>query len=139
MSRSSSTGVHGSMRVPTRPTVPGLPMTWAWFVGVVKTALSRAGLDSMGYSGHSFRIGAATTAAHVGVGDAPSKHLEGGRAEIHSEPKRTAGRHHEETSRRDPSSNGSSDSWGLGLGMNWMAEESPLDELYVNCIIFCCG
>ena len=53
----------------------GRPMTRARFVWEVKTALSRAGLDSTGYSGHSFRIGAATTAAHVGVGDATIKAL----------------------------------------------------------------
>ena len=78
MSRSSSTGVHGSTRVPPRPTVPGQRGP-PYDKGTVRwggeTALSRTGLDSTGYSGHSFRIGAATTAAHVGVGDATIKAL----------------------------------------------------------------
>ena len=39
----------------------------------VKAALARAGIDSSRYSGHSFRIGAATTAAQVGIGDATIK------------------------------------------------------------------
>ena len=41
----------------------GTPLTWARFVTNVKEALSRARVDPSGYSGHSFRAGAATTAA----------------------------------------------------------------------------
>ena len=47
----------------------GLPLTKARFVEGVKSTLSRAGVPSEGYSGHSFRIGAATTAARAGIQD----------------------------------------------------------------------
>ena len=47
----------------------GLPLTKARFVMGVKSALSRAGVPSERYSGHSFRIGAATTAARAGIQD----------------------------------------------------------------------
>ncbi len=39
------------------------------------TALASAGVDSTPYSGHSFRSGAATTAASRGIGDATIKML----------------------------------------------------------------
>ncbi len=42
----------------------GKPLTRARLVEQVRGALSRAGVDSSQYSGHSFRSGAATTAAH---------------------------------------------------------------------------
>lgn len=42
-------------------------MTWSAFVATVKGALEAAGIDSSQYSGHSFRSGAATTAAKQGV------------------------------------------------------------------------
>ena len=38
-------------------------LTCARFVAAVRSALVEAGLDAKLYSGHSFRIGAATTAA----------------------------------------------------------------------------
>ena len=41
----------------------------------VRQALQEAGIDSKPYFGHSFRIGAATTAAKEGVGDATIKML----------------------------------------------------------------
>ena len=41
----------------------------------VKLALERRSVHSEGYSGHSFRIGAATTAAETGVGDAVIQRL----------------------------------------------------------------
>ncbi len=53
----------------------GRPLTRARFVTEVKMALTRAGVDSSGYSGHSFRSGAATTAAKRGLGDATIKML----------------------------------------------------------------
>ena len=44
-------------------------------VAAVRRALSSAGMDTRGYSGHSFRIGAATTAALVGIEDSTIKML----------------------------------------------------------------
>ena len=40
-----------------------------------RQVLSEVGVDCSGYSGHSFRIGAATTAARLGVSDSPIKTL----------------------------------------------------------------
>ena len=39
------------------------------FVQVVRNALTKAGVDHQVYAGHSFRIGAATTATHCGIPD----------------------------------------------------------------------
>ena len=50
-------------------TSTGTPLTWAYLVSNLKAALSRAGLDDSLYNGHSFRIGAATTAAAQGLED----------------------------------------------------------------------
>ena len=47
----------------------GTPLLRAQFVAKLKQALSAAGVDDKSYSGHSFRIGAATTAAAAGVPD----------------------------------------------------------------------
>ena len=47
----------------------GSPLTKARFVDGVRSALSKAGVRSEGYTGHSFRIGAATSAARAGVQD----------------------------------------------------------------------
>ena len=47
----------------------GLPLTKARFVEGVRSALARAGVSQTGYSGHSFRIGAATAAAQAGLPD----------------------------------------------------------------------
>ena len=41
----------------------------------VRSALASVGIDPAPYSGHSFRIGAATTAAAAGVEDAVIKSL----------------------------------------------------------------
>ena len=48
----------------------GQPLTRQKLVDLLKEAVKRAGINAEGYSGHSFRIGAATTAAANGVGDA---------------------------------------------------------------------
>ena len=45
----------------------------------IKTALAQAGVDSFHYSGNSFRIGAATTAAAYSVSDATIQLPGGGR------------------------------------------------------------
>ena len=42
---------------------------------MVREALSSAGMDVLIYSGHSFRIGAATTALRAGISDANIKML----------------------------------------------------------------
>ena len=47
----------------------GVPLSKARFVALVRASLSRAGVSTAGYSGHSFHIGAATTAAEAGVPD----------------------------------------------------------------------
>ena len=47
----------------------GAPLTKAKFVDSIRRALTRAGINQGGYSGHSFRIGAATTAAQAGLPD----------------------------------------------------------------------
>ena len=47
----------------------GTPLTKARFISRVRAALVRAGIPCQHYSGHSFRIGAATTAAERGVQD----------------------------------------------------------------------
>ena len=41
----------------------------------MKEALAAVGVDQSAYSGHSFRSGAATTAASQGIGDATIKML----------------------------------------------------------------
>ena len=41
----------------------------------LREALGSTGMDVSGYSGHSFRIGAATTAAAVGIEDSMIKTL----------------------------------------------------------------
>ena len=45
------------------------------FVDAVRDGLKKAGVDQTSYSGHSFRIGAATTAASKGVDDSIIKTL----------------------------------------------------------------
>ena len=53
----------------------GRALTRERLVVEVKRALERAGVDSSHYSGHSFRIGAATTAAACGLQDSLIKTL----------------------------------------------------------------
>ena len=43
------------------------PLTRSWFIQLTKRALELANIDATRYSGHSFRIGAATAAAVAGV------------------------------------------------------------------------
>ena len=56
-------------------TAQGTPLTKAWFVSKVKEILGQAGIDASHYKGHSFRIGAATTAAACGLNDGLIKTL----------------------------------------------------------------
>jgi len=50
-------------------------MTKDYFVTAVRAALSEAGFDDRNYAGHSFRIGATTTAAQQGLQDSLIKTL----------------------------------------------------------------
>ena len=43
------------------------PLTRSWFIQLTKCALELANTDATRYSGHSFRVGAATAAAAAGV------------------------------------------------------------------------
>lgn len=47
----------------------GKPLTRSTFITTLKTRLASIGLDSTKYSGHSFRRGAATSAAAAGYSD----------------------------------------------------------------------
>ena len=47
----------------------GAPATKSWFVDQIREVLSSIGLPQSDYAGHSFQIGAATTAALAGVED----------------------------------------------------------------------
>ena len=53
----------------------GAPLTRSTFVSCLKEALTNAGIDSTRFAGHSFRIGAATTAARRGLSDSAIKQL----------------------------------------------------------------
>ena len=53
----------------------GAYLTRDLFVSEVRKALVAAGVDQSKYSGHSFRIGAATTAASAGIADSTIKTL----------------------------------------------------------------
>ena len=53
----------------------GRVLTRQRFVSAVREGLEKAGIDSSKYSGHSFRIGAATTAAARGIEDCVIKTL----------------------------------------------------------------
>ena len=53
----------------------GHPLTRDAFVRGIRAALQEAGFDPAKYAGHSFRIGAATTAAARGVEDSLIKTL----------------------------------------------------------------
>lgn len=67
--------VRGDARGPLFTWANGRYLTREKFVAGVRRALELAGLDSRSYAGHSFRIGAATTAARCGIQDALIKTL----------------------------------------------------------------
>lgn len=58
----------------------GRPLTRACFAAEVRSALKKAGVDPEKYCTHSFRIGAASTAAARGIEDSVIKTWGGGRA-----------------------------------------------------------
>ncbi len=55
--------VRGSHAGPLFAYCDGRPLTRQRFVAAVRQALESAGVQAASYAGHSFRIGAATTAA----------------------------------------------------------------------------
>jgi len=69
--------------IAVRPPLPGplfifadgQPLTRDKLVQAVRQALATAGVDTSGYTGHSLQIGAATTAALVGLEDSVIKML----------------------------------------------------------------
>ena len=66
---------RGSYKGPFFTFADGSFLTRDRFVQVVRSALDCAGVNSSHYAGHSFRIGAATTAAQRGIPDAMIKIL----------------------------------------------------------------
>ena len=66
---------RGDLPGPFFRTDSGIPLTKARFVDGVRSALTQAGIATQGYSGHSFRIGAATTAASAGIQDSVIQQL----------------------------------------------------------------
>lgn len=67
--------IRGSAPGPLFMFTNGCPLTRSCFVAKVKEALTLAGVDNVCYSGHSFRSGAATTAAEQGIGETTIKTL----------------------------------------------------------------
>lgn len=66
---------RGSAAGPFFRFMDGHPLSRTRLVAKVRGALNKAGIDCSAYSGHSFRSGAATTAARQGIGDATIKML----------------------------------------------------------------
>ena len=67
---SSDPGIPDKERQPSGPLFvlqDGWPLSRSMLVEKVRQALRRAGIDASEYNGHSFRIGAATTAAAQGI------------------------------------------------------------------------
>ena len=59
--------VRGQDDSPLFKTKDGTPLSRQMLVTMVKNTLLKAGIDCSRYSGHSFRIGAATTALAKGI------------------------------------------------------------------------
>ena len=68
-------GQRGTSSGPLFLFANGTTLSRARLVEQVREALRTAGTEDKGYSGHSFRIGAATTALHAGISDAKIKML----------------------------------------------------------------
>ena len=67
--------IHGPTPGPFFCGEDGAPLTKPQFVSLVHEVLTDAGLDATLYSGHSFRLGAATSAAQAGMEDSTIKAL----------------------------------------------------------------
>ena len=67
--------VRGGGPGPFFRTEEGRPLTRGMFVAQVKRVLTQAGIDATKYSGHSFRIGAASTAAERRIEDSTIRTL----------------------------------------------------------------
>ena len=67
--------VRGMKQGPLFQTKDGQPVSREFVVDNVRQALRALGLESTHYAGHSFRIGAATTAAERGIPDSTIKVL----------------------------------------------------------------
>ena len=65
--------LRGPKEGPLFLTNSGQPLTRSYFLTRVRKALAQAGIDDSRFAGHSFRIGAATTALRAGVSDAKIK------------------------------------------------------------------
>ena len=61
--------IRGSRPGPLFTLDNGSYLTWARLVYELKRALTKVDLDASKYNSHSFRIGAATTAAEKGIED----------------------------------------------------------------------
>ena len=61
--------VRGFDHSPLLRSEDGHPLTHSKLVSLLRATLTAAGIDPTHYSGHSFRIGAATTAAANGISD----------------------------------------------------------------------
>ena len=61
--------IRGNSLGPLFKLPSGVPMTRPYFVGKVREVLSNLGLTAQSYGGHSFRVGAATTAVMVRIED----------------------------------------------------------------------
>jgi hypothetical protein len=67
--------VKGKQAGPLFTFLDGASLTHQWLVDKVRLALGKAGIDQSKYCGHSFCIGAATTAAEGGMKDSVIKTL----------------------------------------------------------------
>ena len=61
--------VRGTFEGPFFRLSNGQPLTKSYFISEVRQALQAVGLPYQNFAGHSFWIGAATTAAEVGLED----------------------------------------------------------------------
>ena len=64
---------RGMQPGPLFVTSEGHPLTRSKFIGLVRLVLRLSGINDKHYTGHSFRVGAATTAAAAGVADSMIK------------------------------------------------------------------